>query len=164
MSHFETLMARDGHSFRAYMVSPPSHARGAVIIVHEVFGLTAHIRTLTDSYAAEGYLAIAPALFDRVRRDLVLGDTPEELEQGRGYRQQIGTDKAVLDIAASVAVARHSGKVAVVGYCWGGCSPGWRLPICRWARRSATTAAASPRISTRHRSAPPCCISASTMN
>ncbi|HTW73362.1 MAG TPA: dienelactone hydrolase family protein [Steroidobacteraceae bacterium] len=120
MSHFETLMARDGHAFQAYIASPVGHVRGAVVVIQEIFGLTAHIRSLVDSYAAEGYLALAPALFDRLRRDLVLGNSPEEIERARGYRQQIPAAKSLLDISASVAVARHSGKVAVLGYCWGG--------------------------------------------
>jgi carboxymethylenebutenolidase len=113
-------MARDGHAFRAYIARPAGRARGAVIIVQEIFGLTAHIRRAADSYAQDGYLAVAPALFDRVRRDLVLGDSPAELEAALGYRKQIPTAKAVLDINASAAMARHVGKIAVIGYCWGG--------------------------------------------
>lgn len=120
MSQYETLMARDGHSFNAYIAKPAGHARGAVVIVQEIFGLTPHIVHTADSYAAQGYLTIAPALFDRVRRDLVLGYTPAEVEQGIGYRKQIPAAKAVLDIAAATAFARHAGKVAVIGYCWGG--------------------------------------------
>jgi carboxymethylenebutenolidase len=118
---FETLMARDGHAFRAYIARPPqARARGAVVIVQEIFGLTPHIRRVADSYASDGYLAVAPALFDRVRRDLVLGDSPKEREAALGYRKQIPTAKAVLDISAASAMARHTGKVAVIGYCWGG--------------------------------------------
>jgi carboxymethylenebutenolidase len=120
MSRFETLMARDGHTFSAYIAKPEGKARGGSIIVHEIFGLTPYIRAVADDCAANGYLTIAPALFDRIRRDLVLGYTPEELDQARGLRQQIPTAKALLDIAAVAAVLRHVGKVAVIGYCWGG--------------------------------------------
>ncbi|HEX4025584.1 MAG TPA: dienelactone hydrolase family protein [Steroidobacteraceae bacterium] len=120
MSQFETLMARDGHVFRAYIAQPTGHPRGAVVVVQEIFGLTPHIRRLADSFAADGYLTVAPALFDRIRRDLVLGYSPEEIERALGYRKQIDDAKAVLDITATAAMARHSGKVAVVGYCWGG--------------------------------------------
>ncbi len=120
VSQFETLMARDGHAFQTYLARPASTARGAVIVIQEIFGLTPHILAMADGFAADGYLAVAPALFDRVRRGLVLGDSPEEVERARGYRQQVETPKALLDIAACTAVARHSGKVAVVGYCWGG--------------------------------------------
>jgi carboxymethylenebutenolidase len=120
VSHFETFMARDGHAFQAYLARPQATVRGAVVVVQEIFGLTPHILAMTDAFAAAGYLAIAPALFDRVRRGLVLSDSAQDVERARGYRQQIDNSKAMLDIAASVAVSRHSGKVAVVGYCWGG--------------------------------------------
>ncbi len=113
-------MARDGHAFHAYIARPQNRVRGAVVIVQEIFGLTAHIRRVADSYAHDGYLSVAPALFDRVRRDLVLGDAAADLEVARGYRKQIPDAKAVLDINASAAMARHVGKVAVIGYCWGG--------------------------------------------
>jgi carboxymethylenebutenolidase len=120
MSHFETFMARDGHAFQAYLARPAASVRGAVVVLQEIFGLTPHILAMADEFAGAGYLAIAPALYDRVRRGLVLGDSPEDVERALGYRQQVQTPKAMLDIAASVAVARHSGKVAVLGYCWGG--------------------------------------------
>ena len=120
MSHFETFMARDGHAFQAYLARPAGAVRGAVIVLQEIFGLTPHILAMADGFAADGYLAVTPALFDRVRRGLVLDSTPEDVQRGLGYRQQIPPDKTLLDVAASVAVARHSGKVAAVGYCWGG--------------------------------------------
>jgi carboxymethylenebutenolidase len=117
---FETLMARDGHAFRAYIARPEGRVRGGVVIVQEIFGLTAHIRRVADSYANDGYLAVAPALFDRVRRDIVLTDSPQDLEAALGYRKQIPTHNAVLDISAAAAMARHCGKLAVIGFCWGG--------------------------------------------
>jgi len=120
MSHFETFMARDGHAFQAYLSRPAGSVRGAVVVLQEIFGLTSHVLAMADGFAADGYLAVAPALFDRVRRGLVLGDSTQDIERARGYRQQIDTAKSLLDIAASIAVARHSGKVGVVGYCWGG--------------------------------------------
>jgi carboxymethylenebutenolidase len=119
VSQFETFMARDGHAFQVYIASPPSRPRGAVVLAQEEFGLTAAIRAAADRFATGGYLALAPALFDRLRRGLVLGYTASELDQARGYRAQIPTDKAVLDIGAVAAVARHAGKLAVVGYGWG---------------------------------------------
>jgi len=119
VSQFETFMARDGHTFQVYIASPAARPRGAVVLAQEEFGLTHAIRVAAERFAAGGYLAMAPALFDRLRRGLVLGYTASEVQQARGYRAQIATDKAVLDIGAVAAVARHAGKVAVVGYCWG---------------------------------------------
>ena len=120
MSQTETLMARDGHTFSTYIAKPPGKPRGAVVVAQEIFGLAPHILRVADSYAQQGYLSLAPALFDRIARGIVLGYSPTEVEQGLGYRKQISTAQAVLDIAAAVAVCRHAGKVAVIGFCWGG--------------------------------------------
>jgi carboxymethylenebutenolidase len=113
-------MARDGHTFNAYLAGPVGKARGAVVVLQEIFGLTPHIRRVTESFANDGYLAIAPALFDRVHRDVVLGYGPKEVEQALGYRAQVPIATALLDIAAAAAVVRHAGRVATVGFCWGG--------------------------------------------
>ena len=120
MSQTETLMARDGHTFSAYIAKPPGKQRGGLVVIQEIFGVTPHMRRVADDYAAQGYLAVVPALFDRVAGDIVLGYTPPEIEQGLGYRKQISTAKAVLDIAAAAAICRHAGRVAAVGFCWGG--------------------------------------------
>jgi carboxymethylenebutenolidase len=120
VSQSETLMARDGHEFNVYIAKPSGKARGAVVIVQEIFGLSPWVLRVADSYAADGYLTVAPALFDRVRRNIVLGYSPQDMQHAMGYRKQIDTAKAVLDIAASAAMARHAGKVSVVGFCWGG--------------------------------------------
>jgi carboxymethylenebutenolidase len=113
-------MARDGHTFSAYLTSPAGRARGAVVVLQEIFGITPFVRRVADGFAADGYLAIAPSLFDRVRRDVVLGYDPKDIEQGKGYRLQVPLAKSLLDIAAAAAVVRHVGRVAAVGFCWGG--------------------------------------------
>lgn len=120
MGEFTTIMARDGHEFQAWLSAAPARPRGAVVVLQEIFGVNGHIRAVTDAFAAAGYTAIAPALFDRVRRGIELGYTPEEQQQGAGYRKQIAPETALRDIAAAAAVVRHSGRTGVVGYCWGG--------------------------------------------
>jgi len=120
MARWETLMARDGHEFAAYLASAPGSARGAVVILQEIFGVNAHIRSVVEQYAAAGFLCIAPALFDRIGRNIELGYSPADVELARGYKLQSDLDKAMLDIAAAVNVVRHAGKVALIGYCWGG--------------------------------------------
>jgi len=120
MSQTETLMARDGHEFDAYLARPQGRARGAIVVVQEIFGVNPYIRSVADRCAAEGWLAIAPALFDRVARRLEFGYAPAELQTARGTMMQVDTAKALLDIAAATAVVRHAGKVGVVGFCWGG--------------------------------------------
>jgi carboxymethylenebutenolidase len=120
MGEYTTIMARDGHEFQAWLTAPAGRARGAVVVIQEVFGVNAHIRKLTDDFAAQGYTAIAPCLFDRVRRGIELGYTPGDLQEGVGYRQQLQPETTLKDVAAAVAVVRSSGRVATVGYCFGG--------------------------------------------
>lgn len=120
MSEFTTIMARDGHEFQSWLAPPEGRARGAIVVVQEIFGVNSHIRSVTDGYAAEGYLAIAPALFDRVRRGIELGYSDEEMQEGRGYVQQLKRPGILADLSAAIAVVRHAGRVGVVGYCWGG--------------------------------------------
>jgi carboxymethylenebutenolidase len=120
MGEFTTLMARDGHEFNAWLTAPKGPARGAVVIAQEIFGVNHHIRGVADGYAAAGYVTIAPCLYDRVRRGIELGYSEKETQEGRGYRLQIPKEKTLLDLGASVNVVKHAGRVAVVGYCWGG--------------------------------------------
>ena len=117
---FTTLMARDGHEFNAWLVAPSGPARGAVVIAQEIFGVNRHIRAVADGYAAAGYVTIAPCLFDRIRRGIELGYSEKDTQEGRGYRLQIPLEKTLLDLSASVNVVRHAGRVAAIGYCWGG--------------------------------------------
>ena len=120
MSEFTTLMARDGHEFNAWLAAPAGKAHGAVVVIQEIFGVNAHIRAVADSYAAAGYVAIAPALFDRVRSGIELGYDAGTMKEGMGYVQQLRREQTLLDLGASIAVVKHAGRVGVVGFCWGG--------------------------------------------
>jgi len=120
MGEFTTIMARDGHEFQAYLAAPTGRPRGAVVVIQEIFGVNSHIRGVTDSFAAEGYTAIAPSLFDRIRRGIELGYSQQEMQEGIGYVQQLNLERTLKDLGAAVAVVRHSGRVGTVGYCWGG--------------------------------------------
>jgi carboxymethylenebutenolidase len=120
MGQFTTIMARDGHEFQAWLAAPPGRPRGALLVIQEIFGVNSHIRQLTDGFAAEGYTAIAPSLFDRVRRGIELGYTPADRQEGAGYRKQLTPENTLRDLAAALAVVRHSGRAGSVGYCFGG--------------------------------------------
>ena len=120
MGEFTTLMARDGHQFQAYLAAPPAKARGSVVVIQEIFGVNAHIRAVTDGFAADGYTAIAPCMFDRIRRGIELGYSAAEADEGRGYMQELKPEQTLRDLAAAIAVVKHAGRVATVGYCWGG--------------------------------------------
>jgi carboxymethylenebutenolidase len=117
---FTRLMARDGHEFDAWLSPPSGPARGAVLVLQEIFGVNSHIRAVADGFAAEGYLAIAPSLFDRVKRNVEMGYESQDVEHGRGYLMQISEEKLLLDMGACINVVRHAGAVGAVGYCWGG--------------------------------------------
>jgi carboxymethylenebutenolidase len=120
MGEFTTIMARDGHEFQAYLAAPIARARGAIVVLQEIFGVNHHIRAVTDGFAAEGYTAIAPSLFDRIRRGIQLGYGPEDRPQAIGYMQQLKPDETLKDVGAAIAVVKNSGRVGTVGYCWGG--------------------------------------------
>lgn len=114
------LTAADGHTFGAYRADPSDSPRGAIIVVPEIFGVNEHIRRVTDGFAADGYVAIAPALFDRFERDVDLGYTPETIAHGRKIKVQVTAEMAMADLAAARDAVAHAGNVGIVGYCWGG--------------------------------------------
>jgi carboxymethylenebutenolidase len=120
MGAFTTIMARDGHEFQAWLAAAPARPRGAVVVIQEIFGINAYIRAVTDGFAAAGYTAIAPSLFDRVRRGIQLGYSDAERQEGAGYTKQLAAENTMKDVAAAVAVVRNSGRVGTVGYCFGG--------------------------------------------
>jgi carboxymethylenebutenolidase len=116
-----TLTAEDGHKFAAYRANPSGAPRGGLVVVQEIFGVNQHIRKVADGFAADGYVAIAPALFDRVERGYETGYGPQDIERGRATRGKLTTDQAMLDVKATVKELQKAGlKVGVVGYCFGG--------------------------------------------
>jgi carboxymethylenebutenolidase len=116
-----TLQASDGFELGAYRAEPEGTPRGGVVVIQEIFGVNVHIRAVADGYAAEGYLAIAPALFDRVERGVELGYEDKDIEQGIGLaRGKVDYATVTLDLAAAARAAAEGGRVGVVGYCWGG--------------------------------------------
>ena len=114
------LQAADGHRFPAYIARPSGTPRGALVVVQEIFGVNSHIRAVADGYAADGFLAIAPAVFERVEPGVELGYTDADIARGRTLRTGAGDDNALVDIAAAIAHVDQGLKVGIVGYCWGG--------------------------------------------
>lgn len=114
------LKASDGHTLAAYRAEPKGKARGGVVVVQEIFGVNSHIRSVADGYAAEGYLAIAPAMFDRAEKNVELGYDQKDRDLGIALKNKCPVDTAMLDVDAAVKAASEGGKVGIVGYCWGG--------------------------------------------
>lgn len=133
MSHLQ-LRAADGHSFASYLVKPQGRARGAVVVIQEIFGVTGHIERVAEQYAAEGYLAIAPALFDRQQRGVNLAYDDAGIAAGVGYMQRADFAHVMADVQAAIDAVSHAGAVGMVGYCWGG--------LVTWLAGSRTTVAA----------------------
>ena len=114
------LTSNDGHSFDAYVARPADQPKGGLVVVQEIFGVNIHIRSVADGYAKDGYLAIAPALFDRFKPGIELGYDADDIAEGRSIRGKVSWDAALADVSAALGFAVAGGKVGVVGYCWGG--------------------------------------------
>ena len=114
------LTASDGVTIDAYRAEPAGTPRGGIVVLQEIFGINAHIRSVADRYAAQGYLAVAPALFDRVTPGLELGYDQDGMTTGMATLKQASPENTMKDVAAAVAEVAKAGKVGIVGFCWGG--------------------------------------------
>jgi len=118
------LTASDGHKLGAYRADPAGEnagkPRGGIVVIQEIFGVNSHVKSLADGFAADGYLAIAPAMFDRVEKNFDVGYQPEDMARGRDVRAKVPNDAALKDAEAAIKAASSGGKVGIVGYCWGG--------------------------------------------
>ena len=123
------LRARDGHRLTAYRSAPTAPTRGGVLMLQDAFGINRHLRAVCDDYAGHGYVAIAPALYDRQQRDAAFDYDEASLETARGLRRGLDYATALLDADTAIEALRKSGRVGVVGYCVGG-SAAW-LAACR---------------------------------
>jgi len=115
------LRAVDGFTLGAYEAVPSGKPKGAVVVVQEIFGVNAHIREVADGYANDGYVALAPQIFDRVERNIELGYGPDDMTAGIGIaRGKLEMPNTLLDLQAAIDDASRHGNVGVVGYCFGG--------------------------------------------
>jgi carboxymethylenebutenolidase len=115
-----TLTAADGFTLDAYRADPKGKPRGGIVICQEIFGVNHHIRGVTDRFAEAGYLAVAPALFDRVQKNIQYGYTQDDIGKGVALMQKAKLDDVMKDITAAMSVAKEAGKVGATGFCWGG--------------------------------------------
>ena len=119
------ITAKDKHQFSAYISQPSGKPKAGIVIIQEIFGVTAHIKEVTDLYASKGYLCIAPSLFDRIEKNVILNYDKTGVTKGRNLKE-LCDKNALKDIEASISVVSSAGKVGVIGYCWGG-SLSWRI-------------------------------------
>ncbi|HVZ43875.1 MAG TPA: dienelactone hydrolase family protein [Ramlibacter sp.] len=127
MGTFVALKAHDGFDFPAYVAQPKdaakNPARGAVVVIQEIFGVNSHIRSVADGYAADGWLAVAPSTFHRVRPGVELGYESDDVAEGMALKtavEALPSPGVLQDIQAAIDHAAQAGRVGIVGYCWGG--------------------------------------------
>jgi carboxymethylenebutenolidase len=122
MGETVTIRAVDGHELSAYVARPLEDPIAGLVVVQEIFGVNRHIRSIADSYAKDGFFAVAPALFDRVERGVELSYEGEDGKKGMALLQKMDIVNALADVDAALAFARKETgkKVGVIGYCFGG--------------------------------------------
>ncbi len=128
---------------RAWRADPGGPSRGAVLVIQEIFGVNAHIRSVTERLAGAGFVAVAPALFDPVERDVELRYEQADFGRGRALVAALGFERAVdiLDVAAGL-LQDEGLRVGAVGFCWGGslaflCNTRLGLPaVCYYGART----------------------------
>ncbi|GKS93626.1 dienelactone hydrolase family protein [Acidovorax sp. SUPP2825] len=125
MGNFVDIASADGFKVPAWVAQPEGQARGAVVVLQEIFGVNSHIRAVADRLAARGYLAVAPATFARVQPGVELGYSAQDMQDGIALKSRVEAlpGAGVLpDIQAAIdhAAQAGGGKVGIVGFCWGG--------------------------------------------
>ena len=122
MTETGTVKAGDGHILSVYIARPKGAPIGGLVVLQEIFGVNRHIRSVADGYAADGFLAVAPALFDRIEKNVDLTYEGEDAQKAVALLQKIDTLKALADVDSALTFARkESGKrTEVIGYCFGG--------------------------------------------
>jgi carboxymethylenebutenolidase len=115
-----SLTAADQHKLGGYRADPQGKPKGGLVVVQEIFGVNHHIRAVCDRLAAEGYVALAPAVFDRFARDFESGYTPDEIAHARGLLGSLNWDHMMADMTAAKDDMKGVGPVGVIGFCMGG--------------------------------------------
>jgi len=114
------LTAADGHKLAAYKAEPAGKPRGAIVVIQEIFGVNSHIKAQADGYAKDGYVAVAPAVFDRLQKGYDTGYSQPEIQAGIAMMQKLDWKNTMADVQAAIDEAKKSGKVGIVGWCYGG--------------------------------------------
>jgi carboxymethylenebutenolidase len=120
MGHHIKLTASDGFEFGAYRADPAGAPRGAVVVIQEIFGVNSHIRAVCDRLASAGYVAVAPAIFDRSEPGFESGYSPEEAVIARKFVANPDFGAFLRDTQASIEAVKTVGAVGVIGFCLGG--------------------------------------------
>jgi carboxymethylenebutenolidase len=115
-----TLTASDKFELGAYRTTPTGTPKGAVVVIQEIFGVNHHIRTVCDRFAVQGYVAIAPAIFDRIERNFQSGYSEEEVAIARKFVAKPDWPAMLRDTQAAIDAVQDVGPVGIIGFCLGG--------------------------------------------
>ena len=115
-----TLTTSDNHTLGAYRADPTGTPKGGMVVIQEIFGVNKNIRHVCDTLAGHGYVAIAPAVFDRFERDFESGYSADEIARARGFLGGLNWDHLMADTAAALANLKGVGPVGIIGFCLGG--------------------------------------------
>jgi carboxymethylenebutenolidase len=151
-----SLVAADGFKLGAYRADPAGKAKGGVVVIQEIFGVNHHIRSVVDRVAAEGYAAIAPALFDRTQPGFECGYTPDEVANARKFVANPDWDAMLRDTQAAISELKDAGPLAIMGFCMGGTVsflaaarlPGLKAAVCYYGGGIARFADEKPKCPT----------------
>lgn len=121
MSDWVKVKASDGHELSSYVARPKGEVIGALVLVQEIYGVNSHVRSVADGYAKDGFLVVAPAIFDRFERGLELKYEGADQKRAMQLYPMLKPDVTLLDVAAAYGEAKKAGKgIGVIGYCYGG--------------------------------------------
>jgi carboxymethylenebutenolidase len=126
MSEWVKLTAQDGHELSAYVARPEDEAIGALVLVQEIYGINGHIRSVCDGYAKDGFVVVAPAIFDRFEPRIELTYEGEDQKKAYELYGKLKPEPTLMDIAAAYEFARKEDKgIGVIGFCYGGLATWW---------------------------------------
>ena len=115
-----TIPTGGTHCIGAYLATAKGKPKGGLVVIQEIFGVTAHIRRVADDFAAHGYTAIAPAFFDHLESGVELSYDQVGANKGKQLVNELGLERALEDVASAAESIASAGKIGTVGYCWGG--------------------------------------------
>ena len=117
-------VAADGGTMPAYLALPPTGKGPGILLFQEIFGVNSHIRGVADQYAQAGYVVLAPDVFWRAEPHIELGYAEPDMSRAIALMQQLDPARTLSDAAAAAKALRSrpelTGKIAAVGYCFGG--------------------------------------------
>jgi carboxymethylenebutenolidase len=153
--HF-SLTSADKFQLGAYRADPSGPAKGGIVVIQEIFGVNHHIRAVCDRLAAEGYAALAPALFDRQQKNFESGYTPDEIANARKFVANPDWGAMLRDAQAAIDELKKEGPVAIMGFCMGGTIAflsacklnGLSAAVCYYGGQIAKNADEKPKVPT----------------